>query len=148
MNTPPPKRLAFNSSPGFKVYKEKDAPPEVCPEFVPQLVQKKSTSIFSCFRTLAKIQADLEALKVQHEEDYKQALEKFQGMIIDNEEEGYSTISEEAFLALGKEELGWTGTHGVEVGMGIGLTKAQENLRTRIPKVRRGEAKRRGVTQE
>lgn len=57
-------------------------------------------------------------------------------MILDNEEEGYSTISEEAFLTLGKDEVGWTGTHGMKVGMGIGLTKTQEDLKSRIPKVR------------
>lgn len=62
-------------------------------------------------------------------------MDKFQAMVLDNEEEGYTTISEEAFLELVKEEIGWTGTHGMEVGMGMGLSKAQEELRRRIPKV-------------
>lgn len=53
---------------GFKLFKEKDAPPEVCPDFDPGAVVQKSTSIFSCFRSSATIQGDVEALKRKHEE--------------------------------------------------------------------------------
>ncbi|GMH88166.1 hypothetical protein TL16_g11078 [Triparma laevis f. inornata] len=118
---------------GFKVYKTASVPPEQCPEFNSETLQTP-VSILSCFQRSKRVSSDLETLKKKHEDDYNISVDKFQAMVLDNEEEGYTTISEEAFLELGKEEIGWTGTHGMEVGMGMGLSKAQEELRRRIPK--------------
>mmetsp|Transcript_27193 Transcript_27193/g.51523 ORF Transcript_27193/g.51523 Transcript_27193/m.51523 type:complete len:249 (-) Transcript_27193:20-766(-) len=119
---------------GFKVYKSADEPPAECPEFNIASVKPKTTSLFNCFQRSSTVAADADALRKLHEEEYKRAVDKFQAMVLDNEEEGYTTISVEAFSELPLDEIGWTGTNGMEVGMGMGLTRAQEELRARIPK--------------
>ena len=68
----------------------------------------------------------LEAMEKEHFSGWQKRTDAFCAMCMDNEEEGYTTVSQEEFLLMPADEVGFTDTRRVEVGMGTTLSKAME----------------------
>ncbi|GMI35779.1 hypothetical protein TeGR_g13298 [Tetraparma gracilis] len=112
---------------GYKLYKEEEAPPKACPPFVPPEAEPPKVGLFSCGKKAGRVSPEaIAAMEAEHASNWQRASDLFQAMIMDNEEEGFTTISQEDFLLLPKTEVGFTDTRRVEVGMGNALQRARE----------------------